>query len=165
MARGPGSPRPDARRVISTAAMPRRYLLILLGVGVLAGGGTVLGGALGEEPTAIWAGALTLALFLALALGRATMTAHPREGLVVSVYGIFRAEIPWESIEGVERAAPTGLLAGMGLRRLRGGVTGYLVGGDSVLITTRDGRYRVSVRRPDRVVQEIDALLGERDRA
>jgi hypothetical protein len=140
--------------------MPRRYLLILLGVGLLAGGGTALGGMLGGEPTAIWVGVLTLALFIALALGRATLTADPREGLVVSVYGIFRAEIPWESIEGVERAAPTGLLAGMGLRRLRGGTTGYLVGGDSGLITARSGRYRVSVRKPDDVVGEIGSRLG-----
>lgn len=98
---------------------------------------------------------LLTAVFLAVVLMQASVRLEPSE-VSIRVAGIFTTAIPYHSIDDVTPWKPTGIAAGMGLRVLPHGTTGYLVGGPSVRIKTGNTAVVVSSNTPKRLAEAIE---------
>ena len=133
--------------------MPARYRAVLAVIGLLATAVVTL--STGQA----WAGVAMLLVFVSA--GR--LTARIRcdgTGIHVRVAGIFSTTVAYADLVGVAPGPETGLLEGMGLRILRGGGTGFLVGGPTLRIRSKGAWFLVSCADPEAGVELIRTRSG-----
>lgn len=138
--------------------MPVRYQIVLLLIGAFATIGSATAMATASMTGAILLASLMAAVFLAVALMQASVRLEPSE-VSIRVAGIFATTIPYRNIDDVTPWKSTGTGAGMGLRVLPHGTTGYLVGGPSVRITTGSTAVVVSSNTPENLSEAIEHRL------
>ncbi|MDN3935917.1 hypothetical protein QWJ39_06285 [Arthrobacter sp. YD4] len=129
--------------------MSVKYRAVLAVIGLLAAAVVTL--STGQA----WAGVAMLLVFVSL--GR--MTARIRcdgTGVHLKVAGLFSTTVAYADIVDVTPGPETGL----GLRVLRGGGTGYLVGGPTLRIRANGAWVLVSCADPDAGVELIRARGG-----
>lgn len=133
--------------------MSVKYRAVLAVIGLLAAAVVTL--STGQA----WAGVAMLLVFVSV--GR--MTARIRcdgTGVHLKVAGLFSTTVAYADIVDVTPGPETGLGEGMGLRVLRGGGTGYLVGGPTLRIRANGAWVLVSCADPDAGVELIRARGG-----
>lgn len=134
--------------------LPMRYRLGFLGLGVLVTVGIAWAMVTDGMNGATLVATLLGAVFLYVVLMQVTVRLEERE-VSIKVGGIFATSIPYRQIDAVSPGQSTGIGAGMGLRMMPNGTTGYLVGGPSVRITTGRTAVVVSSNRPEELSQAI----------
>lgn len=83
------------------------------------------------------------------------------EGVTIVTGGYFKKHISMEELSSVEPGPYMTLSQGIGVRVIPGRRMGYLCGGKSILISTRDGATIVaSTPDPDAVVEDIKICKG-----
>lgn len=135
--------------------MPARYQMIFLLIGAFATIGSATAMATASMTGAILLASLMTAVFLAVVLMQAKVRLEPSE-VSIRTAGIFATTIPYHSIDDVTPWKSTGAGAGMGLRVLPHGTTGYLVGGPSVRMTTGSTAVLVSSNTPEKLSEAIE---------
>ncbi len=136
--------------------MPRKYRigLLLLGAGatILVVTGMLSDGLAG---VGLVLGLLMAGAFIAIVMMQAVVRLDTDE-LTIRVAGVFSTTVPYRQIDGIAPDKITGLAAGMGLRKLPGNTTGYLVGGPSVRISTGSTDVVVSTDRPTELAAAVE---------
>ena len=150
-----GGNREQSQEETFRTRMPARYRVGLLLFGALATIGATLAMATASVVGAVVVAALLTAVFLAVVLMQARVRLEARQ-VRIRVAGIFATTIPYHTIDEVTPWKSTGIAAGMGLRVLPHGTTGYLVGGPSVRITTGSTAVVVSANTPEKLSEAIE---------
>lgn len=83
------------------------------------------------------------------------------EGVLIVTGGYFRKYISFEELDTVELGPYTTVSQGIGVRVIPGRRLGYLCGGKSILLSTRDGASIVaSTPDPEKVIEDIQLRRG-----